>query len=61
MFNDDRLSKGDRVGGTFSAPTQQVKTLWEEALDIKEPAAKRDVKKLILNLRETSAEVYVLG
>lgn len=61
MFNEDRLSKGDRVGETFSTPTQQVKILWQEALDIKVPAAKRDVKKLILNLRETSAEVDILG
>lgn len=61
MFNDTMLSKGNRVGETFSAPTQQVKTSWEEVLDIKDPAAKRDVKKFILNLKETSAEVYILG
>lgn len=61
MFNDDRLSKGDRVGEISSAPTQQIKTLWEEALDIKFPAAKSDVKKFILNLRETSTEVDILG
>lgn len=52
MFNEDRLSKGDRVRD--SAPTQQVKTAWEETLDIKEPAPERDAMKVIPNLRKAS-------
>ena len=61
MFNEDRLSKGDRVKETLSAPTQQVKTAWEEALDIKEPAPEGDAMKVIPNLRKASTEVCILG
>lgn len=46
---------------TLRAPTQQVMTAWEEALDIKERAPEKDAMKVIPNLRKASTEVFILG